>query len=70
MLKELQESILPPRRIMKINAVNADGTVTVSTPSGYSFRAVGSGTVDSNVYVQDGRVLGVAPNLTHFTIEV
>jgi len=70
MIKRLQQALTPPRMIMEIATVNADGTVTVSTPSGFTVRAIGSGTVGNQVYVQDGRVLGIAPNLTHFDIEV
>lgn len=71
MLNQLRKSILPPRMIMKVSAVNADGTVTVtSLGNTFSIRALGTGSVGSSVYVQDGVVIGSAPTLPHATIEV
>lgn len=56
---------------MKVSAVNADGTVTVtSLGNTFSIRALGTGSVGSSVYVQDGVVIGSAPTLPHATIEV
>ncbi|WP_251073473.1 hypothetical protein [Shewanella sp. NKUCC05_KAH] len=55
---------------MTVAAVNADGTVTASSASGHTIRAIGSGTVGDHIYVQDGRVLGTAPDLPFVEIEV
>lgn len=70
MLKRLQAQILPPRMIMNVTAVNDDGTVTANTGGGQSIRALGSNPVGTQVYVQDGVVIGVAPDLPHFLIDV
>lgn len=70
MLRELRNALLPPRVIAKVLTVNTDGTVTVQTDSGFTFNAIGSGTVDSYVYVQNSMVIGVASTLTHGVIEV
>jgi len=55
---------------MLVSAVNADGTVTASSASGHTIRAIGTATVGDNIYVQDGRVLGTAPDLPFVEIEV
>ncbi|MCU8034362.1 hypothetical protein L5M38_16175 [Shewanella sp. SM101] len=70
MLKQLQTALVLPRMIMTVDAVNADGTVTASSASGHTIRAIGSGTVGDHIYVQDGRVLGTAPDLPFVEIEV
>ncbi|MFB2661980.1 hypothetical protein [Shewanella mangrovisoli] len=70
MLKQLQSAFVLPRQIMQVSAVNADGTVTVSSSSGHTIRAIGSASVGDHVYVQDGRVLGTAPDLPFVEIEV
>jgi hypothetical protein len=70
MLKQLQQSLSAPRTIMTINVVNTDGTVTASTASNHTQRVIGSGSVGDHIYVQDGRVLGTAPDLVFFEIEV
>ncbi|MEL4371427.1 hypothetical protein [Shewanella xiamenensis] len=70
MLKQLQSALVLPRQIMLVSAVNADGTVTASSASGHTIRAIGTATVGDNIYVQDGRVLGTAPDLPFVEIEV
>ena len=70
MLKQLQTALVLPRMIMTVAAVNADGTVTANSASGHTIRAIGSGTVGDHIYVQDGRVLGTAPDLPFVEIEV
>ncbi|GGN23358.1 hypothetical protein [Shewanella putrefaciens] len=70
MLKQLQSALVLPRQIMLVSAVNADGTVTASSASGHTIRAIGTATVGDHVYVQDGRVLGSAPDLPFVEIEV
>lgn len=70
MLKQLQSQLSQPRWIMTVAAVNSDGTVTASSASGQTLRAIGSASVGDHIYVQDGRVLGPAPNLPLVEIEV
>ncbi|QYJ79436.1 hypothetical protein [Shewanella acanthi] len=70
MLKQLQTALTLPRMIMTVNAVNADGTVTATTASGQTMRIIGTAAVDDHIYVQDGRVLGTAPDLPFVEIEV
>ncbi|MDF0533673.1 hypothetical protein PY479_05185 [Shewanella sp. A32] len=70
MLKELRQALLPPRVIATVTAQNADDTITAVTSSGRQYRAIGSATVGTKVYIQDGRVLGTAPDLTHYEISV
>lgn len=70
MLRELRNAILPARMIVQITVVNADGTVTVETPSGFVFNAIGTGAVDDYIYVQDGMVTGVAADLPHGDIDI
>lgn len=70
MLKQLQSALVLPRQIMLVSAVNADGTVTASSASGHTIRAIGTATVGDHIYVQDGRVLGSAPDLPFVEIEV
>lgn len=70
MLKELRSAILPPRVIVQVDTVNSDGTVTVTSDSGFKFRAIGTGTVGAYVYVQDNVVIGNASTLSHGVIDV
>ncbi|MEL4248570.1 hypothetical protein [Shewanella xiamenensis] len=70
MLKQLQSALVLPRQIMLVSAVNADGTVTASSASGHTIRAIGTATVGDHIYVQDGMVLGTAPDLPFVEIEV
>ncbi|MFB2669998.1 hypothetical protein ACE02U_14610 [Shewanella xiamenensis] len=70
MLKQLQSALVLPRQIMLVSAVNADGTVTASSASGHTIRAIGTATVGDHIYVQDGRVLGSAPDLPFVEIDI
>jgi uncharacterized protein (AIM24 family) len=70
MLKQLQTALVLPRMIMTVATVNADGTITASSASGHTIRAIGSATIGDHIYVQDGRVLGTAPDLPFVEIEV
>ena len=70
MLKQLQQALIPPRLIAKVNTVNADGTVTVTTDSGFTYNAIGTGTVNTYVYTQNGMVIGSAPSLPFASIDV
>ena len=70
MFKQLQQLISKPRTIATIVSVNPEGTVTVSSPAGYHSTVIGTGTAGQMVYVQEGRVLGPAPELPFFELEV
>ncbi|RLV61011.1 hypothetical protein D5018_03995 [Parashewanella curva] len=70
MLQQLKQSLGSQRQILKVTQSHSDGTVSAVSPSGHGVRVIGSGSVNSHIYVQDGRVLGTAPDLPHSDIEV
>ena len=70
MLKLLQKELQNQRMIMTIDAVNTDGTVTATSYRGSSVRVLGSGNVGDKVYVQGGVIIGIAPDLPFYEIEV
>jgi len=70
MFKQLQQLIRQPKSIVEVISVNPEGTVTVETLSGHASTVIGTGTVGQMVYIQDGRVLGAAPELPYSEIEV
>lgn len=54
----------PVLTIGLVTVHNADGTSTIQTPAGGTFRAKGQSVpVSSNAYVRDGVVIGEAPSL-------
>lgn len=53
-----------------VQAAHGDGTVTVELIGGGLLRARGSGSVGQTIYVQTGRVVGTAPAMTAFDLEV
>ncbi|KFN42350.1 hypothetical protein [Arenimonas oryziterrae] len=60
------EGLLPSRTklIGTVNAHNGDDTSTLTLPEGGTLRAIGTSvSIGSKAYVQDGRVLGLAPDL-------
>ena len=60
-----------PRTVVTVVTVNTDGTSTVTTSSGGAMRVLGT-TVEATkkAYVKDGAIIGEAPNLQHYEIEV
>ena len=54
-----------PRLLATVTAHNTDGTSSLTTYDGAQARAIGhlSGTIPYNVWVQDGRVVELGPNL-------
>lgn len=70
MFKQLQKALSIPRMIMTVQTDNGNGTVKLLSDSGLSSTALGSGSPGTMVYVQDGRVLGIAADLPHSEIEV
>lgn len=60
-----------PLIVVTVMTVNSDGTSTVTTPGGGSMRVIGTSVVATRkAYVKGGVVIGEAPNLQHFEIEV
>jgi len=49
---------------------HADGTATVTLLDGGQLRVSGAGADDSRVFVRDGRIAGVAPELPWTDIEI
>lgn len=65
---------LLPKRPLLVGTVashNADGTSTLTTPEGGSVRVQGqSVAVSAQAFYQDGRIVGEAPALSAFTVDV
>ncbi len=61
-----------PRLLATVTAHNADGTSSLTTAEGAQMRAQGQlgGTVPYNVWVQNGRVVDLAPNLSIVEVTV
>lgn len=56
------------RYIITVTAVNGDGTVSGTLRDGSPVRVIGEGVaVNDRAWVEDGRVVGTAPNLPGFT---
>ena len=70
MIKDLQQLFKPARAVMRVEAVHPEGTLTVSSLSGHIGTVIGTGMVGQNVYVEAGRVIGDAPNLTYYEIDI
>jgi len=67
------QRLLPrePLQIGTVAALNADGTSTVTLPSGGSVRVRGqSVAVGSKAFIRNGEVIGEAPNLSAYTMGV
>jgi hypothetical protein len=72
-IQALFRSLLPqiPLVTVTVTAVNADGTSTVATMGGGSMRVIGTSVPAPNkAYVQDGKIVGEAPSLTYYELEV
>jgi hypothetical protein len=61
-----------PRLLATVTAHNADGTSSLTTYDGAQMRAIGQlgGAIPYNVWVRDGRVLEMAPNLPLIEVAV
>jgi len=60
-----------PLIVVTVAAVNSDGTSTVTTPGGGAVRVIGNSVgVGDKAYIRGGAIIGEAPNLTHYEIEV
>lgn len=72
-LWEQFKGILPdkPKLYCTVFSASSGGETVVSTLSGGSMKVLGTGyTAGQKVWVQDGRIIADAPNLTHYDIEV
>lgn len=60
-----------PMIVVTVVSVNNDGTSTVTTPGGGAMRVLGTAVAaGKKAYVKDGAIIGEAPNLQHYEIEV
>lgn len=60
-----------PLIVVTVAAVNSDGTSTVTTAGGSALRVIGTSvSVGDKAYIKGGAIIGEAPNLTHYEIEV
>lgn len=60
-----------PMLVVTVATVNADGTSTVTTAAGGAMRVIGNSVVvGDKAYVKGGAIIGLAPALTHYEIEV
>lgn len=60
-----------PMLVVTVNSVNADGTSTVTTAAGGAMRVIGTSVaVGDKAYIKGGAIIGEAPALTHYEIEV
>jgi len=66
------KDLLPeaPLLIGTVAMRHADGTATVTLLDGGQLRVSGAGADDSRVFVRDGRIAGVAPELPWTDIEI
>ncbi|WP_435105575.1 hypothetical protein [Arhodomonas sp. AD133] len=67
------QHLIPTERLVsgKVTAHHADGTSTLALPAGGHLRATGTDVaVGERAYVQGGRILGPAPNLTVYEVTV
>lgn len=73
-LRKRFESILPkdPLRVVRVVAHNSDGTSTVEDPSGaWSARVMRQTVAVGNMaFVQSGRIIEAAPNLTYQEVQL
>ena len=67
------QGLLPSQTVIiaTVATINTDGTSSLTTPEGGTLRAIGTDVgVGANVYVQNGRILGPAPNLPTYDLTV
>lgn len=72
-LWEKFKGIIPdsPRLVVTVSLHNSDGTSTVTTASGGTMRVLGTTVLaGGKAYVQGGVLLGAAPSVQHFDIEI
>ena len=60
-----------PITIVSVVTINSDGTSTVTTPGGGALRVIGTSVAEGlKARIKGGAIIGEAPNLTHYEIEV
>lgn len=60
-----------PLIVVTVAGINGDGTSTVTTPGGGAIRVIGNSVaVGDKAYIKGGAIIGEAPNLQHYEIEV
>lgn len=60
-----------PLIVVSVVSVNSDGTSTVTTPGGGVMRVIGKEVeAGKKAYIKGGAIIGEAPNLQHYEIEV
>lgn len=67
------QGLLPSQTVIiaTVATINTDGTSSLTTPEGGTLRAIGTDVGEgANVYVQNGRILGPAPNLPTYDLTV
>ncbi|KZX00062.1 hypothetical protein JL49_13265 [Pseudoalteromonas luteoviolacea] len=58
------------RSIVKVVQVNTDGTTTVEHSDGSHSTVLGDSVSAGSAYIEDGRILGAAPDLPYAEIDV
>jgi hypothetical protein len=69
--KQFQD-LLPTQatQIGTVVTIHSDGTVSVQLLGGGILRVIGAAAENARVFVRDGRITGVAPDLEQIDIEV
>ncbi|KZN58445.1 hypothetical protein N473_26415 [Pseudoalteromonas luteoviolacea CPMOR-1] len=58
------------RSIVKIVQVNTDGTTTVEHSDSSQSTVLGDSVANGSAYIEDGRIVGAAPDLPYSELEV
>lgn len=69
----LFDSLLPKTSLIvaQVTLIHGDGSSTVTDAAGNIFRVIGNTvTVGNKAFIQDGKIIGEAPSLTVYTVEV
>lgn len=72
-LWNLFDSLLPKTSLIvaQVVLINGDGSSTVTDAAGNTFRVIGDTVaVGTKAFIQDGMIVGDAPNLSSYTVEV
>lgn len=66
------ERLLPkqPVTIARVKLIHGDGTSTVQTPAGDLVRVQGELEAETMAFIQAGRIIGPAPDLPSYSVEV
>ncbi len=70
-LSRLSAILANPRRIIvEVVQVHSNGTTTVRHADGSETTVLGSDVVASHAYMENGKIIGEAPDLPYYEIEV